>query len=161
MRSNEIIFHSLLPVKKNIDPGLRLPHEFALSSLRVVGWATGVSVTPKDGVNEETAQPGMVRTRRPRWFSLPKLDEEPGLAPRPVRWAPRHRDLQHLVGTDTLQRPLSRARRICETRGVGSRRFSPGISRHVVGWDATTADRHAVSEPCQHGRGRVDSWQSH
>jgi|HubBroStandDraft_1064217.scaffolds.fasta_scaffold00505_13 hypothetical protein len=30
-----MIVHSVLRVKKNVDPGLRLPQEFALSSLHV------------------------------------------------------------------------------------------------------------------------------
>src|SRR6202041_3920799 len=103
--------------------------------------------------NEEAAQPGMVRAKRSRWIPLPELDEESGLASRPVRWAARYWNLQYMVGVHALQRSLSRARRVCETRCVGGRRFSARVSRYVAGGAATASHRYAVPQPRQHGCG--------
>src|ERR1700741_4801087 len=35
--------------------------------------------------NDKTTQPGVVRTKRSRWFPVPQLDEESGLAPGSLR----------------------------------------------------------------------------
>src|SRR5581483_8329565 len=102
-----------------------------------------------DRANEETAQSGMVWAGRTGWLSLPQLDEEPGLAPRPVRGQACDRDLQHLVGADAVQRALPRAGGIRETRGVGGGRLSPGVSGDVAGRDPASADGHALPQPGQ------------
>src|SRR5215471_8702366 len=94
--------------------------------------------------NEKTAQPGVVWAERPRRLSLSKLDEKPGLAARSVRRPAPDRHLQYLVRADTLQRAFSRAGRVGEARRVGSGRFSAGVSRHVLGRDATPAHGNAV-----------------
>ena len=103
----------------------------------------------------------MVRTPGPGRFQLPQLDEKSGLAPRPVRGPAGHRHLQHLVGADALQRSLPRTRRVRQARRMAGRRLSPGVSRHVAGRDPASPHGDAVSQPGQHGRGRVHSRQSY
>ena len=49
----------------------------------------------------------------------------------------------------------------CETRRVGGRRFSAGVSRHVVGRNSIAAYCHAFPKFGEHGCRRVYSWQSH
>src|SRR5215471_20754930 len=82
----------------------------------------------KNLIHEKTPQSGMVWTRRPRRLSLSQLDEESGLAPRPVRRTPGDWNLQHLVRTHALQRAFSRVGGIRKARRLGGRRLSPRVS---------------------------------
>ena len=91
----------------------------------------------------------------------PQLDEEPGAAPRRLRRPPRHRHLQHLVGTDAVQRPLPRHCRARQARRLGAWRLPGGVSGHLARRDHAPPHRHALSQPGQHGRRREPARQPH
>ena len=110
----------------------------------------------------------MEKLRSQQWFgSLDKNGfihrswmKNQGLPARSVRWPAGHRHLQYLVRADALQRPLPRARRAREARRLGGWRLPAGISGDVARRNAAAPDRHAVPQPGQHGRRRIDPRQS-
>src|SRR5262249_22646773 len=95
------------------------------------GWRRGRS----EGGQGQDAQHGVVRQGRPRRLRPPRLDEESGPAGPPLRWPAGHRNLQHLVGADALQRPFPRAGGAGEARRLRGRRLPRRIPGHLAGRD--------------------------
>src|SRR5215813_9204728 len=91
-------------------------------------------------IDEETTKPRMVCAARQDGFHVSELDQESGLAARPVQWTPGNRDLQYVVRADAVQRAFSRNRGLGEEGCVGGRRISAGVPGDVAGRSAAAAN---------------------
>ena len=112
------------------------------------------------GDEKNAPQCGVVWRRVASGFRVPWLDQKSRPSRTDVRWTTCDRDLQHVVGLESLQRPPADFGRAGQARGVRGRGLSARISGYFARRDADEADDHALPQLGEHGRGGEHPRQS-